>query len=310
MSMQSMSGRLESMNRFLWTSNVVRFVPDSTLESYRRGLREEKDGDGDGKINDGKPNEAPAPPKEPKAKKATSPFSAGHVFTQPITNEQLNKASKVFQAFEEGTELSVVADYQMRGGVLKNGRFKGFDAKTKQRNMNKLIEEVDDLRASDPESFEIARQYAVAEAFGAEDYASVPDTVTVWRGHDSEEKLSSRGVNVTHKREIANDFGANGIVSEYKINKKDVLFPLSNSAFDEGELIIEKPTKVLKKTNEYVSDYVKTSRKVDAIKPGDSINFKDGQTGVLLARGVGLSMIVKLPNGDVDYAVQAEDINL
>lgn len=59
MSMQSMSDRVKSMKRFLWTSDVVRFVPDSMPESYR-GLREEKDGDGDGLVNDGKPSERPA----------------------------------------------------------------------------------------------------------------------------------------------------------------------------------------------------------------------------------------------------------
>ena len=299
----------ESVEEFIpWDGRT--FVRETWLYRQNPRLLEVRDGDGDGKINDGKPSEAPAPPKEKKFKEPSSPFPPGHKFDEPVTQDQLNKAQKIFQAFQEGTTLSKVADYQMRGGVLKNGRFEDFDSRTKQRNMNRLIDEIDTLRYEQPEAFELARQLAVAEAFGSKDYQSVPEKVTVWRGHDGNEKLSSRGVNVTHRREVADDFGSNGVVSEYEIDKQDILFPLSNSAFDEGELIIEKPRKVLKKVKEHVSDYEATRRKKDAIKPGDTIKFKNGQSGTLLTHGTGLSMIVKFSNGDVNYAVQPAEIEL
>lgn len=286
-------------------------VPKSMAESYR-GLREEKDGDGDGMVNDGKPSERPVndSDKPKKTVKNKPAFSAGHEFAEPHTKDQLDRASKVFSAFNEGTALAEAADYQMRGGVLKNGKFTEFTAKTKQSNMNKIIKNLSEMRSNDPEGFEVARQLALADSFGFEDYKSMPDTLKVWRGHDSDEQLSTRGVNVTNKKEIADDFGSSGVVSEYEVNKKDILFPLASSAFDEGELIIEKPTKVLKKTKEEVSDYEQKRRKVKAISPGATLKFKDGQTGILKAHGVGLSMIVELPNGDVNYAVGPEEVDL
>jgi hypothetical protein len=310
MSKQDTSDRARAAARFFWTPKNVNFISESVDASSRRDLLEIKDGDGDGLVDDGKASERPAEKKEPKAKKAKSPFSAGHKFDQAPTADQLNRASEVFKAFESGTALSQAADYQMRGGVLKNGKFTGFNSKTKQSNLNKLIKETNALRQSDPESFELARQFAVAAAFGAKDYASVPENVTVWRGHDANEELSSRGVNVTNKKEIADRFGASGIVSEYSLNKNDILFPLTSSAFDEGELIIEKPTKVMKKTNEYVSDYEMSRRKKATIKPGDAIKFKDGSSGVLVSQGIGLSMVVKLENGDIDYGVGLEQIEI
>jgi len=44
-------------------------APGSLGESFRRGLREEKDGDGDGMVNDGKSSERPADPQEKKNKR-------------------------------------------------------------------------------------------------------------------------------------------------------------------------------------------------------------------------------------------------
>ena len=286
-------------------------APESFSESYRRGLLEVKDGDGDGNVDDGKASERPADKKEPKKKATTKlPFSAGHKFSEPKSKDQLDRASKVFSAFNEGTALSEAADFQMRGGVLKNGKFTAFTEKTKQSNMNKIIKNLSQMRSEDPEGFEVARQLAMADAFGYENYEAMPEKLTVWRGHDADEQISDRGVNVTNKKNIAENFGSAGVVSEYEVDKKDVLFTLANSAFDEGELIIEKPTKVLKKVREDVSDYEQKRRKIKAINPGSTVNFKDGKTGVLKAHGVGLSLIVELPNGDIEYAVGPEEVNL
>lgn len=47
---------------------IVRVGDDNKIPESYRGLREEKDGDGDGLVNDGKPSERPADKKEPKKK--------------------------------------------------------------------------------------------------------------------------------------------------------------------------------------------------------------------------------------------------
>jgi hypothetical protein len=57
----------ESVEEFIpWDGRT--FVRESWLYRQNPRLLEVRDGDGDGKINDGKPSEAPAPPKEKKAK--------------------------------------------------------------------------------------------------------------------------------------------------------------------------------------------------------------------------------------------------
>ena len=234
--------------------------------------------------------------------------------TKEPTKEQLDKASAVFVMMNDtDTPLGKAADSQMRGGVLsKNGRFKDFDEKSKNSNLNKIVSELEKVKKVNPEGYELARQWDLAERFGVKEYSEIPDEVTVWRGH-SEKEIPGKVVNVTSKEDVAKKFGSDDIVSEYKVKKDDVVFSLSNSVFNEGELLVK--SKSLKKIGERVSDGAKVrisfGKWAEKAVPGQKITSKDGREGALVGVGVGTSMIVnfgKGDGGDYDYAFRWEDM--
>ena len=214
------------------------------------------------------------------------------------TKEQLDRAHKVFTAIQS----SDACDRQMRGGMLKaNGTFVEFTPKTKQTNLNKIVKELDDLKAQDPEAFELARQWDLADRLGVEDYKEIPDEISVWRGHDEDESLG-KVTNVSHLKEVAEKFGATGVVTEYRVKKEDIVFSLSNSVFDEGELIVR--GKTLKEQSRTVSEVAQTRMDFrkwsSSVKVGDEITSVDGRVGKLRMIGVGQTMVVEFPEG-TDY---------
>lgn len=231
------------------------------------------------------------------------------------TREQLDRAGAVFKELSEG-DVSTYIDRQMRGGVLsKKGVFTEFDEKKKASNLAKIESGLAVIRDQDPEAFEAARQWSVAEALqgrsGVNKYSEVPDVVTVYRGHDADEVLPRR-TNVTHIKEVAEKFGASGAVSEYQIHKKDIGFTLHGSVFAEGELLVFSK-KSLKKVGTKVSDEAierkKAKEKIAGYNPGDEVKFKDGTSGKVLGHGTVGGLIVDRGNGFIDYAVSVGDLD-
>lgn len=155
------------------------------------------------------------------------------------TGPLLDRASQVFVRMNDTeTPLGKAADNQMRGGVMKpNGEFVEFSGQQKERNLKSLQRELNKARDEDPEAFEAARQMAIAEVFGVDSYDSLPDTLAVYRGHDVDEQMGSI-TNVTANRDVAEKFGASGVVSEHTVAKEDIVFPLTNSVFQEAEIIV------------------------------------------------------------------------
>lgn len=192
-------------------------------------------------------------------------------------------------------------DAQMRGGKLRsNGTFVEFTPEQKNKNLGRIVNRLKQYKENDPDAFEAARQWAIAESFGVKNYSELPDEVDVHRGHDDSEKLG-KVINVTTKRDIAEKFGESGVVSSWKINKGDITFPLANSVFSEGELIINRPTKVMKLAEQKVSKYAERARWLTTLKPGHPVRTSDGE-GTLVQVGVGNTAVVKLKNGEIDYA--------
>ena len=228
------------------------------------------------------------------------------------TREQLDRAHKVFSAMEEGTPLATVMDRQMRGGVLKNGVFTEFTEKAKTANLAKIQKGLEELRAKDPEAYDNARRWTIAESFGVKNYDELPDVITVFRGHDEDEVLPSR-VNVTSNREVAENFGADGAVTEYTIRKDDIAFSLSNSVFAEGELLVFGTKDALHVKTTTLSEAAKSRGQVnahlDSFTSGETVTLKSGGTGVFVQRGIGTTVIVKLPDGSTHYGMSAGEFD-
>lgn len=226
-------------------------------------------------------------------------------FEKP-SQDLINRASNIFKSFEEGSILAKAVDNQMRGGVLHpSGKFTEFTTKMKQANLNKIAREINLLKEKDPEAFEAARQWDLAQRLGFENYNEIPEQIPVYRGHDLQEK-SGKVLNVTYKEEIANEFGETGVVTSYTISKSDILFSLSNSVFDEGELIVF--SKDLKKEKEKLSETAQETQVISKLKPGQILHFKEGGQGILISVGFGNTLIVKLPDGSINYAFDFKKI--
>ncbi|MFH1648340.1 MAG: hypothetical protein ABIA11_01240, partial [Patescibacteria group bacterium] len=229
---------------------------------------------------------------------------------EPPTRDQLNRAGRIFEAIADpATMIGKAADSQMRGGVLSsNGRFTDFTDASKQRNLNVIVKELDKLKEKDPEAFELARQWDLAEKFGVKEYKDIPDEITVWRGH-SEQESPGKVVNVTNKKEVAEKFGSSGVVTEYKMKKDDVFFSLSNSVFNEGELLVK--GKSLKQISQKVSDEagqrIEFDKWAKTISVGSEIKTKDGKVGKLVAVGVGSILVVDFP-GARDYGFHFAEV--
>jgi uncharacterized protein YjbI with pentapeptide repeats len=177
--------------------------------------------------------------------------------SQPSSG-MLARASAVFQELDGDGELGNACDAQMRGGKFnKRGTFEPFSEKTKLLNLRKIRRGLADLKDKDSEAFELARQLGIADRFGVEEYADLPDKVTVYRGHSEHEEASTVN-NVTTRKEVAEKFGETGVVTEYEMSKDDIIFPLSNSVFDEGEMIVH--TKSMKVVSQRLSDAVVENR--------------------------------------------------
>lgn len=221
------------------------------------------------------------------------------------TRDQLDRSHVVFQRIETGT-ASKLMDRQMRGGVLKDGDFTEFTPSQKLSNLKKLEMAIDEIRAKDPEAFEASRRWNLADEFGVKSYDDIPDKVTVYRGHDLDEKLSSH-VNVTHDPKIAEEFGKRGVVTSYEINKKDIDWNMNESVFNEGELLIFGTKGKLRQKDVKESDSAKLIKKLRDVKVGQTILSKEHGPGEVVGKGVGTSLIVKFPNF-TDYGLSGEDI--
>ena len=88
-----------------------------------------------------------------------------------------------------------------------------------------------------------------------------------------------------------------------------ISFTLSNSVFDEGELLVF-DTKKLRVVDVRDSDYITTQKKIRSLPIGAKLRFKDGTKGTLKSFGVGLSLIVLREDGNTDYGVSPEDWDL
>jgi hypothetical protein len=220
------------------------------------------------------------------------------------SKEMIDRASKVFTSIQDvSTSVGKAADNQMRGGVLseKTGVFKEFTEKSKVANLGKIVNGLNELKEQDSEGFETARQWDLADRFGVKNYKDIPDEVTVWRGHEEEESLG-KFTNVSHKKEIADKFGESGVVTEFRIKKDDIVFALSNSVFDEGELIVRGKSlqQVGRTVSEAASERMAFREWSSSMKVGAEIKTTDGRVGTLVDTGIGTSLIVKFPEG-TDY---------
>ncbi len=220
------------------------------------------------------------------------------------SKEMIDRASKVFTSIQDvSTPVGKAADNQMRGGVLseKTGVFKEFTEKSKATNLGKIVSGLNELKEQDPEGFEAARQWDLADRFGVKNYKDIPNEVTVWRGHGEEESLG-KFTNVSHKKEIADKFGESGVVTEFRIKKDDIVFALSNSVFDEGELIVKGKSlqQVGRTVSEAASGRIAFREWSSSVKAGSEIRTTDGRIGKLVNTGVGTSLIVEFPEG-TDY---------
>ena len=230
--------------------------------------------------------------------------------TKP-SKEMIDRASKVFTSIQDvSTPVGKAADNQMRGGVLseKTGVFKEFTEKSKATNLGKIVSGLNELKEQDSEGFEAARQWDLADRFGVKNYKDIPDEVTVWRGHGEEESLG-KFTNVSHKKEIADKFGESGVVTEFRIKKDDIVFALSNSVFDEGELIVRGKSlqQVGRTVSEAASGRMAFREWLSSVKVGSEIKTTDGRIGKLVNTGVGTSLIVKFPEG-TDYLFKFSEV--
>lgn len=228
--------------------------------------------------------------------------------TQNLSQDQLNRASKVFQAAYGGTSLSRYMDYQMRGGKLDGGKFMAFTPKAKAINLKRIKEEMVQLKMHDEEAFEIARRLALAEVFGVNDYDNIPQEVAVYRGHDLGEKLPAV-VNVTVDLEVAQRYGISGVVTAYEIDKSKINFTLSNSVFAIEKELLVFDSSSLRKKSEASSSFAKGIEKVRGYTTGQPITFNDGNVGKFLRAGIGATAIVVRADGNTDYGARAEDFN-
>jgi hypothetical protein len=198
----------------------------------------------------------------------------------------------------------------MRGGVLNEdtGKFREFTSVTKVKNLNALVEELEALKAEDPEAFELARQWDLADKFGTKEYSELPEELTVWRGHDVDEGIG-KTMNVTNQLKVAEKFGTVGVVTEYKVKKDDIVFSLSNSVFGEGELLVH--GKSLKQTGQTISDAA--SKRIEfgkwssTLAKGDKIKTLDGDIGEFISVGVHGTLIVQYPFG-INYGVHYSEV--
>lgn len=112
-----------------------------------------------------------------------------------------------------------------REGVVDDmGNFK----ETKRGTaLKKFVDELDNMQSSVPNAYEAARQNRILtelDALGEEydNWTSVPDTLTVYRGQATGEKLKTIN-NYTLNRKIAEKFaGKDGVVGEYLVNKNNI----------------------------------------------------------------------------------------
>jgi hypothetical protein len=163
------------------------------------------------------------------------------------SREMLDRSGKIFREFTDGTASKYI-NKQTSGANVKGSNAVSLTPGQKLSNFKKLKEELDKIKASDPEAYDWAIKMSLADAIGGAKqlWTEIPEMVDVYRGDLPDAKLSLM-TNVSLSRNIAEYWGR---VTHYRMPKNSDYYVNYASSFGgEAEIFIF-DTRTLERVND------------------------------------------------------------